>query len=147
MSEVHEVFLSGYGPDTITVVIVSDRTVAEKVKAALEPIMKEIEMFSHDFRRVECTMMQDFEAERHKYEDIVEYIADRTSKIREVINWDDNFKKFKGKISSIVSFEEEFSEFDEYKLEIMMQWGFYDRVSIRTLKSDDDRVNKEFLNG
>ena len=147
MSEVHEVFLSGYGPDTITVVIVSDLTVAEKVKAALEPIMKEIEMFSHDYRRVECTMMQDFEAERHKYEDIVEYIADRTSKIREVINWEDNFKKFKDKISAIVSFEDEFSGFDEYKLEIMMQWGFYDRVSIRTLKSDDDRVNKEFLNG
>lgn len=147
MSEVHEVFLSGCGPDTITVVIVSDRTVAEKVKKALEPIIKEIEMFSHDFRRVECTMMQDFEAERHKYEDVMEYIADRTSKIREVINWDDNFKKFKGKISSIVSFEDEFSGFDEYQLEIMMQWGFYDRVSIRTLKSDDDRVNKELLNG
>lgn len=147
MSEVHEVFLSGSGPDIIRVVIVSDRGVADKVKLALEPIIKEIELFSHDFRRVECVMMQDFEAEREKYDDIMEYITARTLQIRELINWDANFKKFKDRISAIVSFEEEFSGFDEYKLETMMQWGFYDRVFVRTHKSDDSRINKEFLNG
>lgn len=146
MSAVHEVFLSGCGPDTIKVVIVSDRAVAEKVKAALEPIIKEIELFSHDFRRVECVMMQDFEAERHKYSDVLEYIAARTAQIRELINWDANFQKFKDKISAIVSFEDEYLGFDEYKLETMMQWGFYDHVGVITYKSNDDRINKEFLN-
>lgn len=147
MSAVHEVFLSGSGPDTVSVVILSDRAVAEKVKEALEPIIKEIEMFSHDYRRVECAMMKDFEEERHKYKDIMEYIADRTSKIREVINWDENFKKFKERLSAIVSFEDSYSGFGEYQLETMMQWGFYDYVGVITHKSDDDRVNKEFLNG
>ncbi|QVG64089.1 hypothetical protein Herod_00024 [Acinetobacter phage Herod] len=147
MSAVHEVLLSGCGPDTVSVVIVSDRAVAEKIKAALEPIIKEIEIFSHDFRRVECTMMQDFEADRHKYSHVFEYIADRTSKIREVINWDENFKKFKERISAIVSFEDADSGFSEYQLETMMQWGFYDHVEVITHKSEDERVNQEFLNG
>ena len=147
MSAVHEVFLSGCGPDTVSVVIVSDRAVAEKVKAALEPIIKEIEIFSHDFRRVECTVMQDFEVDRYKYCHVFEYIAARTAKIRELINWDANFNKFKNKISAIVSFEDEYSGFDEYQLESMMQWGFYDYVGVVTHKSEDDRVNQEFLNG
>lgn len=147
MSAVHEVFLSGCGPDTISVVIVSSREVAEKVKEALIPIIKEIEIFSDDFRRIECKIMIDFEAERDKYEDILEYIHDRTLKIREQMNWDENFAKFKEKISRIVSFEEGFCNFSEGELESMMQWGFYTHVSVKTYESNDDRINKEFLNG
>lgn len=147
MSAVHEVFLSGCGPDTISVVIVSSREVAEKVKEELIPIIKEIEIFSDDFRRIECKTMMDFEAERDKYEDILEYINDRTLKIREQMNWDENFAKFKEKISRIVSFEEGFCNFSEGELESMMQWGFYTHVSVKTYKSNDDRINKEFLNG
>ncbi|APD20226.2 hypothetical protein AM24_021 [Acinetobacter phage AM24] len=147
MSAVHEVFLSGCGPDVVKVVIVSDRGVAEKVKEALEPIIKEIEMFSHDYRRVECAMMKDFEEERHKYKDVMEYISARTVMIRQKVGWDENFKKFKERLSAIVSFEDSYSGFGEYQLETMMQWGFYDYVGVITHKSEDDRVNKEFLNG
>lgn len=147
MSAVHEVFLSGSGPDNVRVVIVSDRKVAEKVKEALGPIIKEIEMFSHDFRRVEYAMMKDFEEERHKYGDVMEYISARTVLIRQKVDWDENFKKFKERLSAIVSFEDSYSGFGEYQLETMMQWGFYDYIGVVTHKSEDDRVNQEFLHG